>query len=52
MFEGTSITVSIGGTTLTTVTDAKWSAGMIGLGSGWNQAWFDDVAVGWPRWRE
>ena len=44
-FEGDSITPSIGGTTLRTVTDTKWSAGMVGLGSGWNQAWYDDVLV-------
>jgi hypothetical protein len=44
-FEGNSITPSIGGTTLPTVTDSKWTAGMVGLGSGWNQAWFDDVEI-------
>lgn len=44
-FDGKSITPSIGGAALPAVTDEKWSAGMVGLGSGWNQAWFDDVSV-------
>lgn len=44
-FVGTSITPSVDGTALKTVTDSKFAAGMVGVGSGWNTAWFDDLAV-------
>ena len=44
-FSGSSITPSIGGKALPVVHDTKWSAGMVGMGSGWNTAWFDDLAV-------
>jgi hypothetical protein len=44
-FAGTSITPSVDGTALKAVTDSKFSAGMVGVGSGWNTAWFDDLAV-------
>ena len=45
-FSGSSITPSIGGNTLPVVQDTKWSVGMVGMGSGWNTAWFDDLVVG------
>ena len=44
-FAGTSITQSVDGTALKAVTDSKFKAGMIGMGSGWNTAWFDDLKI-------
>jgi hypothetical protein len=44
-FAGTSITPSVDGTALKAVTDGKFKAGMVGMGSGWNTAWFDDLKI-------
>ena len=44
-FAGDKITPSVDGKALKAVTDSKFKAGMVGLGSGWNTAWFDDLSV-------
>ena len=44
-FAGDKITPSVDGKVLKAVTDSKFKAGMVGLGSGWNTAWFDDLSV-------
>lgn len=47
-FNGSTIKASIDGTVLATVTNSTRSAGMVGLGSGWNNAQFDNLLVAAP----
>jgi galactosylceramidase len=44
-FSGSSIEPSIDGTVVTHLTDTSHSHGMVGIGSGWNAAQFDNFAV-------
>ncbi|HEY5255736.1 MAG TPA: hypothetical protein VIJ53_13860 [Acidobacteriaceae bacterium] len=44
-FHGSGIAVSLDGKTLTRVTDSSHHHGMFGLGTGWNQGQFDNLAV-------
>ena len=43
--KGQQVTITWAGATLTTVTDSKSSYGMIAMGSGWHEAWFDNVRI-------
>jgi hypothetical protein len=45
---GTSIRASIGGKVVAAVSDATFSQGMAGLGSGWHPSWFQRFAVAPP----
>jgi Glycosyl hydrolase family 59/Galactocerebrosidase, C-terminal lectin domain len=44
-FHGLQITASIDGNQVATVTDSAHVAGMFGIGTGWNRAQFDNLAV-------
>ncbi len=44
-FSGDIITAFLDGSPLTTVTNQTFRRGMVGVGSGWNQAWFDNLSV-------
>ena len=44
-FHGSEIAVSLDGKNLTRVTDSSHHHGMFGLGTGWNQGQFDNLAV-------
>jgi hypothetical protein len=43
--KGRSLTGSVDGKVLCEIEDSSCSAGMVGLGSGWHQAQFDDLAI-------
>ena len=44
-FKGTTIQVSIDGASIANVTDTSHAKGMVGIGTGWNTAQFDNFAI-------
>jgi O-glycosyl hydrolase len=44
-FKGTTIRVSIDGASIANVTDTSHAKGMVGVGTGWNTAQFDNFAI-------
>ena len=42
---GDSITASVDGKKVASVTDAKFQHGMVAVGSGWHLAYFDDFSI-------
>jgi hypothetical protein len=45
-FKGTTITALLNNVVLTSVQDSTYSFGMVGIGCGWHNAWFDSFSVG------
>ena len=43
--KGSAITATWAGATLASVTDTKGAYGMVAIGSGWHEAWFDNVRI-------